>query len=305
MSAKAVAKLPEGPAWQFEGKLDGYRGLLLCERNDVEIRSRNDKDLTRTYPSVERAAARIRVRQAAVDGEIVALDKDGRPSFQDLQHPTRAHLIVFYAFDLLHLDGHDLTRLPLQERRAHLPSVVHDSGIRLSPELPGAASTVLAAVTKLGLEGVIAKLRDSPYDANLKDAWVKYRLDRQQELVVGGYKGGANSVETLVVGYHEGRALRFAGKVTAGLTPYLRRILLGQLRPLISEKCPFDDLPNSKSTHWAGGITSEEMSSVTWVRPSLVVQVSFREWTDEGRLRLPTFLGLRPDKDHREVHRET
>jgi bifunctional non-homologous end joining protein LigD len=304
MSAKPVGELPEGDEWEYEAKLDGYRGLLLCEGRAVQIRSRNDKDLTRSYPSIVRAAAKMPVRRASIDGEIVALDKVGRPSFQELQHPSRAHLIVFFAFDVLHLDDRDLRTRPLQERRKKLPRIVGDSGIRVSIELPGTAANVIASVTKLGLEGVVAKLRTSPYDANLTDAWVKYRLDRQQEVVIGGYKGGASSFDTIVVGYYDGQALRFAGKVNAGYTPYLRRMLFAQLRPLIIKQCPFSDLPNSKSTHWAGGITSQEMSTVTWVRPSIVVQVGFRQWTDEGRLRLPKFLGLRPDKAAKQVHRE-
>lgn len=304
MTVKPVSQLPEGEEWEYEAKLDGYRGLLLCEGNTVQIRSRNDKDLTRSYPSIVRAAAKMPVRRASIDGEIVALDQAGRPSFQELQHPSRAHLIVFFAFDVLHLDDRDLRKRPLQERRERLTRIVGDSGIRISIELPGTAANVIASVTELGLEGVVAKLRTSPYDANLTDAWVKYRLDRQQEFVIGGYKGGASSFDALVVGYYDRRALRFAGKVSAGFTPYLRRTLFAQLGPLIIEQCPFSDLPNSKSTHWAGGITSQEMSTVTWLRPSVVVQVRFRQWTDEGRLRLPQFLGLRPDKAAKDVHRE-
>lgn len=304
MVAKPVSELPEGDGWEYEAKLDGYRGLLLRDESGVRILSRNDNDLTPNYPMIVRAAIRMPVRRVALDGEIVALDKDGRPDFQALQHPSRAHLIVFYAFDVLHLDGRDMRKQALEKRRLKLSDVVGDSGIRVSVELPDTAANVIASVQALGLEGVVAKLRTSTYNPALEDAWVKIRFDRHQEFVVGGYQGGRTSFDTLVVGYYEGRALHFAAKVRAGFTPYLRRMLFEQLKPLITENCPFTDLPNSKSRHWAGGITAEEMSSFTWVKPKVVVEVRFKQWTDEGRLRLPAYLGLRPDKAARDVHRE-
>jgi hypothetical protein len=129
------------------------------------------------------------MHRVALDGEIVALDKNGRPDFQALQHPSRAHLIVFYAFDVLHLNGRDMHKQTLEKRRSKLSDVVGDSGIRVSVELPGTAANVIASVQALGLEGVVAKLRTSPYDPALEDAWVKVRFDRHQELVVGGYQG--------------------------------------------------------------------------------------------------------------------
>jgi bifunctional non-homologous end joining protein LigD len=304
MTAKAVSQLPEGDQWEYEAKLDGYRCLLLRDRTEVRLRSRNDKDLTRTFPSIVAAGGRMPVRQAVVDGEIVALDNRGRPSFQALQHPSKAQVITFFAFDLLYLNGQDLTHLSLEKRRAMLPVVADDSGIQLSLELPGSSSQVVAAVRELELEGVIAKRRDSPYDADLQGAWLKFKIEREQEFVIGGYRGGQSAVETLLVGYYEGKAFRFAAKVNAGFTPYIRRDLFAKLNPSVSTRCPFIDLPNSKSSRWGGGVTAQEMSSITWVVPKVLAQIRFLEWTVEGRLRHPSFVGLRTDKSARDVHRE-
>src|SRR5262245_57735128 len=175
MAARVVEKLPDGDDWTYEVKFDGYRALVLKDGERLQIRSRNDKDLTRTYPSIAAAGRRLQARQAIVDGEIVAVDADGRPSFQALQHPSAhpGHTVVFYAFDLLHLNGVDFVGAPLHERRASLPDVLSRSGILLSSELPGTADEVVEAVRHLGLEGVIAKRRNSRYTPGERTAaWV-------------------------------------------------------------------------------------------------------------------------------------
>jgi bifunctional non-homologous end joining protein LigD len=308
MAARVVQALPEGPQWLYEVKFDGYRALILKDGERVRIRSRNDKDLTATYASVATAAKRLNADSVVLDGEIVALDTDGHPSFQALQHRSAhpAHTIVFYAFDVLHLDGHDLIGRPLDERRTPLAGIVKGSGILLSQELPGSAAQVVAAVERLGLEGVIAKRRGSRYESGQRSgAWVKLKLDKQQELVIGGYRPGNHGVDALVVGYYENRQLRFAGKVRAGFTPHLRREVHGELEPLHISKCPFVDLPSGKSVHWGGGVTEEEMSEMQWVKPTLVAQVRFVEWTADGHLRHSAFLGLRSDKAASGVRRET
>ena len=307
MTAVNVAALPEGDRWLYEVKLDGYRALIIKDGERVQIRSRNEKDLTATYPGVVAAARRIRATSAIVDGELVAVDESGRPSFQALQHRAAhtGHVVVFYAFDLLHLDGQDLTGRALSERRALLPRVVEQSGVLLSQELPGTAAEVTAAVRRLGLEGVIAKRRDSRYDAGQRSgAWVKLKLDRQQEFVVGGYRPGAHGVDALIVGYYEGRQLRYAGKVRAGFTPHVRREVFQALRAFETEKCPFVDLPNSHASRWGGGITAEQMREMQWLKPRVVVQIRFVEWTAEGHLRHAAFLGLRSDKPPGDVVRE-
>lgn len=307
MMAKLTDTLPEGEKWTYEVKFDGYRSLLLKDEDRIELRSRNNKDLTSTYPSIAAAARKLRADKALVDGEIVALDAAGKPSFQALQHRAahRHHAIVFYAFDLLHLDGTDLTRAALDERRKHLPEVVKGSGILLSERLAGTPHQVIEAVSRVGLEGIVAKRTDSRYEPGERSgAWVKLKLDKQQEFVVGGFRPGPNGVDALLVGYHEDRALRFAGKVRAGFTPHLRREVFEHLKPLRTAKCPFVDLPNSKASHWGGGVTAEQMREMTWVKPLLVAQIRFVEWTNDGHLRHAAYLGLRSDKSAAGVRRE-
>jgi len=235
-------------------------------------------------------------------------DSNGRPSFQALQHRAAhpGHAVVFYAFDLLHLSGEDLTGTPLQERRAKLPKVLNQSGVLMSMELPGTPAQVIAAVQSLGLEGVIAKRRTSRYiPGERHTAWVKLKLDKQQEFVIGGYRPGSNGVDALLVGFYDGKDLRFAGKVRAGFTPHVRREVFAQLKPSHTDRCPFVDLPNSKTSHWGAGVTAEEMNEMQWLRPKLVAQIRFVEWTADGHLRHPAFLGLRADKKANAVHRET
>jgi bifunctional non-homologous end joining protein LigD len=306
MTAKVVTALPEGPEWMYEVKLDGYRALLLKHDRRVRILSRKEKPLS--YSEVEAAARQLNVKSVALDGEIVAVDRHGRPSFQALQHRGAhpQHAVVFYAFDVVHLNGEDLTGLPLDARRSRLPEIVEGSAVLVSQELPGTAQQVIAAVQQLGLEGVIAKRRESRYEAAQRSgAWVKLKLDKQQEFVVGGYRPGAHGVDALLVGYHEGRVLKFAGKVRAGFTPHLRRDVFRQLGPLHQATCPFSDLPNRKTSRWGAGVTAEEMDEMQWLKPQLVAQIRFVEWTADGHLRHAVFLGVRTDKAARTVTRET
>lgn len=308
MQARIVQKLPEGPRWLYEVKLDGYRAIAIKRGRHVEIRSRNNKDLSAAYPSVTAAVRQLAADNVVLDGEIVAVDSAGRPSFQALQHRSARtdHQVVYYAFDVLHSEGRNLISAPLDERRAVLPAIVKGSGVLMSMELPGSAADVITAVGALGLEGVIAKQRDSKYEAGERTgAWVKLKLDRQQEFVVGGFRPLVRAVDALLVGYYQGRKLHFAGKVRAGMTPRLRAQLFDRLQPLAVEACPFADLPNSKSSHWGTGVTAEEMREMTWVKPRTVVQIRFVEWTAEGNLRHSAFVGLRADKAPSKVMRET
>lgn len=219
-------------------------------------------------------------------------------------HPR--HQIVFYAFDLLDVDGRDIMGEQIERRRALLPNLIRDNPvIRVSNDLPGSAALVLEAVRSLGLEGVVAKRRSSVYQPGerSKDGQ-KLKLENQQEFVIGGFRpDGRMSIDTLVVGYFENKHLKFASKVRAGFTPHIRGQLRRHLEPLGVETCPFADLPTGRS-RWGGGITADEMREFVWVRPELVAQIRFVEWTTEGRLRHAAFLGLRSDKAVRDVHRE-
>ena len=308
MAAQVVKRLPEGDDWIYELKFDGYRALIIKDEQRVELRSRKNKDLTGMYPGIAAAGLRLKADQAVVDGEIVALDAQGSPSFQALQHRGShpGHQIVFYAFDLLHLDGKDLTAEPLLKRRARLARVLDGSGLLASEELPGTVAAIVEAVRGLGLEGVIAKRKDSLYEPGERsDAWQKLKLENQQEFVIGGYRpAGSNGIDALLVGYYDDTGLRFAGKVRAGFVPHLRREVFKALKPHHVDECPFVDLPKSKSSRWGGGVTADEMREMQWVKPELVAQIRFVEWTAEGRLRHAAFLGLRSDKSAREVRRE-
>jgi bifunctional non-homologous end joining protein LigD len=218
MAAQVVKKLPEGDDWIYELKFDGYRALIIKDEQQVELRSRKNKDLTGMYRGIAAAGLRLNAHQAVVDGEIVALDAQGSPSFQALQHRGShpGHQIAFYAFDLLHLDGKDLTGEPLLRRRTRLARVLDGSGLLSSQALPGTAAAIVEAVRGLGLEGVIAKRKDSLYEPGERsDAWQKVKLENQQEFVIGGYRPGSNGIDALLVGYYDDTGLRFAGKVRA------------------------------------------------------------------------------------------
>jgi bifunctional non-homologous end joining protein LigD len=307
MMATRAASLPDGSEWSYEVKWDGYRAEAIKSGDLVALASRNLKDITGQFPAIAAAAARMPAQSAILDGEIVALDAEGHPSFQALHHWSFAGLsLVYYAFDLLHLNGRDLTKHPLDERRAALRKVIDGTApLLLSEPLPGRPQEITEAVRRLGLEGVVAKKRRSTYTPGRRsDAWIKVRFAQRQELVVGGYKPTAAAFDSLLVGYYEGRKLMCAGKVRNGFTPALRAQVFDAMRPLETPRCPFANLPSSKSSHWGEGITLEEMSAINWVKPVLVAEVSFAEWTRDGSLRHAAFIALRDDKPARSVVRE-
>lgn len=308
MMAVSRATLPLGRPWTYEVKWDGYRTIAVKAGARVRLISRNLKDVTDQYPSVVKAMSSLRPDRVTLDGEIVALDEHGRPSFQALQHRATADLqVVFYAFDLLHLNGRDFTLVPLARRRPALMRAVRASRVLVSEPLPGTPSQIEKAVRALGLEGIVAKRSDSRYEAGRRSgAWVKVRFARRQEFVVGGFKPGGTSFDSVLVGYYAAGALFYAGKVRAGFTPLSRAALFQRLTHLGIGRCPFTNLPNSsgKTSHWGEGITAEEMATLEWVRPRVVVEVAFTEWTRDGNLRHAAFVALREDKSHREVVRE-
>jgi len=304
MLAGTAAAMPTGRDWTYEVKWDGYRTLVRKDRGRITLLSRNLKDATAQYPAVARAAAGARGDAFLLDGEIVALDEAGRPSFQALHHQA-AHVIVFYAFDLLHLNGRDLMSRPLDGRRAALGPVVTGSGLLLSQPLPGTPADIEQAVRGLELEGVVAKRRQSVYEPGRRSrSWVKVKFNRRQEFVVGGFKPGGSDFDSILVGYYAGRQLRFAGKVRAGFTPRTRAEVFRAIAPGIVPRCPFANLPMETASHWGEGITAEDMLKLRWVEPRLVVEVSFVEWTRDGLLRHPEFIAIRTDKPPRAVKRE-
>ena len=305
MMATPASALPVGDDWSYEVKWDGYRTLALKDGPRVRLFSRNLKDVTGAYPSVVRTLGELKAAAALVDGELVALDAQGRPSFQALHHQA-AHVVVFYAFDLLLLGGRDLTREPLESRRKQLAAAVTGTSILLSEPLPGTPAQIERAVRELGLEGVVAKRRSSRYEAGRRsDKWLKVKFSRRQEFVVGGYKPANNGFDSVLVGYYEGRRLYYAGKVRAGFTAHSRGELMRRLAPLGRRSCPFVNLPSTRSSHWGEGVRQEDMAALEWVTPSVVVEVAFTEWTRDNNLRHAAYVGLREDKPAREVRRET
>jgi DNA ligase D-like protein (predicted ligase) len=308
MLAKLVRTLPEGPEWEYEVKLDGYRLEAIKYKDEVRLYSRRGNDFTRKFARITALVSKIKESSFVLDGEAVAVDENGRPSFQMLQNRSSLPAgwsLVYYAFDLLHLNGKDLKSRPLRERRALLKNVVGSSGVLLSQSLPGTLSQIMQAVREHGLEGVIAKRLDSKYQAGQRsNFWLKLPLKPSQDLVIGAFRLDGKRLELLLVGYFEGTKLIFAGKVHQGLNPANRSALLKALHPFQIEKCPFANLPTSKTGHWGEGVTAEEMGDYVWLRPEAVGEIKFAEWTTGGVLRHAEFVTVRDDKDPKDVVRE-
>jgi DNA ligase D-like protein (predicted ligase) len=293
-----------GEEWLLERKLDGERCVTRKDGGEVHLESRNGKDLTSTYPEVRGAVAAQAARQLLLDGELVAYD-GGQTSFSRLQQrlgvasPSAqliaAYPVVYCVFDLLALDGEDLTGLPLLERRARLARAVEtDAALALTEAWRGDAERRFADACHAGWEGLIAKRADAPYQRGRSKDWLKLKCAWEQELVVGGFTdpaGSRSDFGALLVGYHEDGVLRYAGRVGTGYSTTTLHELGARLRELETPASPFADArPVPRGTHW--------------VRPELVAQIGFAEWTTEGRLRQPRFLGLRDDKRASEVVRE-
>jgi bifunctional non-homologous end joining protein LigD len=308
MKATAVSQLPEGNDWIYEVKWDGYRALALKHGDDVRLLSLKEKNLTSDFPAVREAVCGINAETAVIDGEVVAIDSKGCPSFQALQNRAssgRTWQIIYYAFDLLNLDGEDWTKRPLHKRKEKLRELLADSEVRYNAELAGSPTSIIRTVKSAGLEGIVAKQRGSTYCAGTRvTSWQKFKIDKSQEFIIGGYKPNAGVFQSILVGYYDTKNLIFAGKVRQGFNPSTRRRLFETIRPLLTPKCPFDNLPSSRKSHFGEGITAEEMKELCWLKPKLVAQVSFTEWTDYGLLRHATFHGLRDDKEPRAIVRE-
>lgn len=302
MLSETVDELPEdSDVWSYEIKLDGYRCLALRDESGVKLYSRKKNLLNSRFPTVVKALERLEPG-IIFDGEIVALDNNGRPSFNLLQNfRFTAKQIHFYAFDLLAQQNKNLMGLAFEKRREllaiRLENIVEP--IRISESIDGLPQEIIAAAKELSLEGIIAKRKDSIYQPGKRSrAWLKYKLNKVQPFVIGGYTPG-NPFDALIVGYYEGDNLLYAAKVRNGFVPRVRREIAQKFAGLEENSCPFSNLPEKRRTQWA--LTREEMKNCVWLKPKLIAQIEFVEWTPDKHLRAARFVGLRDDKDAREI----
>ncbi len=307
MLATATTTLPRGEGWAHEIKLDGMRALGFVEGGRIQLVTRTGNDVTDRYPEVRALGDALGSTRVVLDGEIVASDERGRPSFELLQRRMHASAAVarklarevpvaYVIFDLLWHDGRSLLGDTYEQRRAELATLELDGAAwRTLPFESGDGGATLAAAEEFELEGVVAKRLDSHYEPGGRSrAWQKFKLQRRQELVIGGWTPGEGTRSTtlgaLLVGWYEGDELRFAGKVGTGFNDATLTRLRGLLDPLAIPTSPFTDRGVPRDT--------------VFVRPELVAEVRFTEWTASGRIRHPAFLGLRDDVDPRSVVRE-
>jgi len=301
-------RLPEGDRWCYELKLDGYRGVAFKSSGRLYLRSRNNKDFALRYPSVMQGLSRL-PDETVIDGEVVALDEEGRPSFNALQNSASAPAtVVFYVFDLLVLAGKDLRPEPLAARRRLLEEKILPKlaePVRYTPALDATLAVLVASVKAHGLEGVVAKRLDSPYEAGLRTgAWQKMRVNRAQEFVIGGYTRGTKTFDALVFGVYEGQKLIYVARTRNGFTRATRVELFKKFAGLVIPDCPFVNLPEPKGGRWGQGLTKDKMAECVWLKPQLVAQIEFLEWTGDYHLRHSKFVGLRNDKKAQDVVRE-
>jgi len=305
MYALSVQKLPEGKEWLYEVKFDGYRCIAGRDATKVTLWSRKENLFTEQFPHIARACEQLPA-DTLLDGEIVALDESGRVSFNLLQHHrSRARALLLYAFDVLIYRGRSLLKTSLETRREVLNEIFRQGKIvliSLSETIDATPAELIRVAREFGFEGIIAKRKDSIYEPGKRsNVWVKYRVNQGQEFVVGGYTLG-NPIDALIVGYYQDGKLLYAAKIRNGFVPHLRREVANRLKGLEANDCPFANLPERKRTQWA--LTKEEMKNCVWVKPELVAQIEFAEWTPDGHLRHSKFISLREDKDPKEVMRE-
>jgi bifunctional non-homologous end joining protein LigD len=294
MLATLVDELEDSRGWVFERKLDGYRALAYRDGGDVRVYSRNKLPLDESFPSIVEALNRLPDERFVIDGEIVAVASGDAAGFEGLQQRSERTPVRYYVFDVLSLGGEDVRSFPLLERKRLLRSIRLTGRLRRTSVENGDAEKLRRDACKKGWEGLIAKRADSPYEKGRSRAWLKLKCVNEQELVIAGYtdpKGSRVGFGALMLGYYEDGDLRFAGEVGTGFDTKTLVELSKKLKPLTTERSPFADHPRAKKgQHFA--------------KPKLVAQVAFTEWTRDGKLRHPRFLGLRTDKRPAEVVRE-
>lgn len=307
MECIPIAQLPQGPEWSYEIKLDGFRLEAVKEKGQTTLYSRRRNILNRKFHYIATALEKL-PDNTVLDGELVALDAKGKSDFGLLQNFRSAESkIHYYVFDILMLKGKDVSRRPLDERRALFDKILPRND-HISPAAVehGSFSKMMRFVKQHGLEGIIAKRSDSPYEPDKRSGlWQKYRLNLQQEFVVGGYTRGANGFDALIIGFYRSKDLIFAARVRAGFVPATRREVFARIKGLKITHCPFVNLPQTEAGRWGQGLTAEKMKQCVWLKPVTVVRIDFAEWTGADHLRHPMYAGLRDDKVPRKVVKET
>ena len=298
MKAQLVDAAFDDDRWLFEVKWDGIRLVSFIDNGKVSLQTRAGRIVDDEYPQLQAVSRLVKAKQAVLDGEIVALDEEGRPSFQLLQNRGKEpHPMQYVVFDIVYLDGQRLFRVPLEDRKRLLRDIVRDSDLlKYSEHVLGEGKAFFKAAQQKQLEGIVAKLRDSPYQPGMRSsAWLKIKAVRQQEVVIGGFtepRGGRRHFGALIVGVYEDGKFVYAGHVGGGFDERSLESLAKLMKPLIVKTSPFSGEPPRGN------------EKPTWVRPKLVAEVKFAEWTRDGVMRQPVFLGLRDDVDPREVRRE-
>lgn len=300
--ATLVKRAPGGDQWYNEIKFDGYRMLCQVERREVKFSSRNGLDWTARVPQLVQAIRGLGLGSALFDGEVVSLESDGRSSFQSLQNSfadKRAGALVYYVFDLLYLDGVNLTKANLEDRKRLLAMITGDGlgPVRDAGFIVGKGPEFFTEACHRRLEGIICKRRDRPYRPGRGTEWLKVKCSHNEEFVIGGFTPPAGSrvgFGALLLGYYDAGQLRYAGRVGTGFSDALLGDLAKRLKQDEQKESPFVDLQGRTG----------QARGVHWVKPKLVAQVAFGEWTRDGHLRHPAFLGLREDKPAEQVTRE-
>ena len=300
--------LPSGEQWLYELKLDGYRAVAFKRNGTVHLRSRNDNDFNARYPAVTKALAKL-PDNTVIDGEVVAFDPEGRPSFNALQNYGSAPApVVYYVFDVMVLAGENVMRETLLKRRELLEKKVLPKlaePVRYSAPLHAELPVLIQSVKAHGFEGLVAKRCASVYEPGLRTgAWMKMRVNRGQEFVIGGYTRGTKTFDALIFGYYEGDRLIYVARTRNGFTPVTRAQLFKKFKGLEIDRCPFVNLPEARSGRWGQGLTKAKMAECVWLKPVLVGQFEFLEWTSDNHLRHSKFVGLREDKSAKQVVRE-
>lgn len=294
MECKRVPKLPEGDAWVYEPKQDGYRIIAVIGGSTVVLHSMSGVNYTGKYPQIAEALKWLKLKEAVFDGEVVALDASGRPNFQELQNARLTKLpIIYFIFDLLHLKGRDLLDRPLSERRRLLEQLAEnfENPVRLNPSFHVSLADMTASVQALGLEGIVAKRSNSIYiPGKESDAWRKHRFNQEDEFVIGGYIPGGQNFSELLIGENHGDKLMFIKRLIAGFTPHTRAEVFEAIKGLRTPKCQFANLPENRKSPYA--LTEKVMRKCVWVKPEHRCEVEFVERTKGGRLRHAEFRRL-------------